>query len=45
MVVEGVSQQLEFNHYYGLFNTSLNCACHDLKSGCNCVLSLNLGQN
>ena len=45
MVVEGVSQQLQFNHYYGLFITSLNCVCRDLNSGCNCVLSLNLGQN
>ena len=45
MVVEGVSQQLQFNHYCGLFITSLNCACRDLNSGCNCVLSLNLGQN
>ena len=45
MVVEGVSQQLQFNHYCGLFITSLNCACRDFNSGCNCVLSLNLGQN
>ena len=45
MVVEGVFQQFQFNHYCGLFITSLNCACRDLNSGCNCVLSLNLGQN
>ena len=31
MVVEGVSQQLQFNHYCGLFNTSFNCACRDLN--------------
>ena len=31
MVVEGVSQQLQFNHYCGLFITSLNCACRDLN--------------
>ena len=45
MVVEGVSQQLQFNHYWGLFITSLNCACRDFNSGSNCVLSLNLRQN
>ena len=28
--MEGVSQQLQFNHYCGLFITSLNCACRDL---------------
>ena len=31
MVVEGVSQQLQFNHYCGLFITSLNCACRDFN--------------
>ena len=31
MVVEGVSQQLQFNHYYGLFITSFICACRDLN--------------
>ena len=45
MVVEGSSQQLQFNHYCGLFITSLNCACRDFNYGCNCVMSLNLGQN
>ena len=45
MVVEGVSQQLQFNHYCRLFITSLNSACRDFNSGCNCVLSLNLGKN
>ena len=29
--MEGVSQQLQFNHYCELFITSLNCACHDLN--------------
>ena len=28
--MEGSSQQLQFNHYCGLFITSLNCACLDL---------------
>ena len=45
MVVEGVSQKLQFNHYCGLFIISLNCSCRDFNSGCNYVLSLNLGQN
>ena len=45
MVVQGVSQQLQFNHYCGLFITSLNGACRDFNSSCNCVPSLNLGQN
>ena len=31
MVVEGVSQQLQFNHYYGRFITSFICACRDLN--------------
>ena len=31
MVVEGVSQQLQFNHYCGLFITSFICACRDLN--------------
>ena len=31
MVVEGVSQQLQFNHYCGLFITSFNYACRDLN--------------
>ena len=31
MVVEGVSQQLQFNHYCGLFITSIICACRDLN--------------
>ena len=43
--MDGSSQQLQFNHYYGLFIISLNCACRDFNSVCNCVLSLNLGQN
>ena len=30
MVVEGVSQQLQFNHYCGRFITSFICACRDL---------------
>ena len=29
--MEGVSQQLQFNHYCGLFITSFNCACCDLN--------------
>ena len=43
--MEGVSQQLQFNYYCGFFIPSFICACRDLNSGCNCVLSLNLGQN
>ena len=31
MVVEGVSQQLHFNHYCGLFITSIISACRDLN--------------
>ena len=31
MVVEGVSQQLQFNNYCGLFITSFICACRDLN--------------
>ena len=31
MVVERVSQQLQFNHYCGLFITSFICACRDLN--------------
>ena len=31
MVVEGVSQQLQFNHYCGLFITSFICICRDLN--------------
>ena len=31
MIVEGVSQQLQFNHYCGLFITLLNCACRDFN--------------
>ena len=45
MVVEGVSHQLQFNHYCGLFISSLNYACRNFNYGCYCVLSLNLGQN
>ena len=45
MIVEGVSQQLQFNHYCGLFIILLNCACRDFNVRLNCVLSLNLGQN
>ena len=29
--MEGVSQQLHFNHYCGLFITSFICACRDLN--------------
>ena len=29
--MERVSQQLQFNHYYGLFITSFICACRDLN--------------
>ena len=29
--MEGSSQQLQFNHYCGLFITSFNCACRDLN--------------
>ena len=29
--MEGSSQQLQFNHYRGLFITSFNCACRDLN--------------
>ena len=43
--MDGNSQQLQFNHYCGLFIISLNCACRDFNSVYNCVLSLNLGQN
>ena len=31
MVVKGVSQQLQFNHYFGLFITSFISACRDLN--------------
>ena len=31
MIVKGDSQQLQFNHYYGLFITSLNFACCDFN--------------
>ena len=31
MVVEAVSQQLQFNHYCGRFITSFICACRDLN--------------
>ena len=31
MVVEGVSQQLKFNHYCWHFITSFICACGDLN--------------
>ena len=29
--MEGFSQQLQFNHYCGLFITSFICACRDLN--------------
>ena len=29
--MEGVSQQLQFNHYCGLFITSFICTCRDLN--------------
>ena len=29
--MKGVSQQLQFNHYCGLFITSFICACRDLN--------------
>ena len=29
--MEGVSQQLQFNHYCGLFITFLNCACRNFN--------------
>ena len=45
MKVKGDSQELKFNHYCGLFITSFTFAFRDLNSGCNCALSLNLGQN
>ena len=31
MIVKGDSQQLQFNHYCGLFITSLNFACRDFN--------------
>ena len=31
MIVKGDSQQLQFNHYYGLFITSFNFACRDFN--------------
>ena len=31
MIAEGVSQQLQFNHYGGLFITSIYCACRDFN--------------
>ena len=34
MIVKGVSQQLQFNHYCGLFITSINCACRDFNVLC-----------
>ena len=44
MIVEGVSQQLKFNHDCGLFITLIALVTTSM-SCCNCVLSLNLGQN
>ena len=44
MIVEGVSQQLQFNHDCGLFIPLIALAATSM-SGFNCVLSLNLGQN
>ena len=29
--MEGVSQQLHFNHYCGIFIISFNCACRELN--------------
>ena len=29
--MKGVSQQLQFNHFFGLFITTFNCACCDLN--------------
>ena len=29
--MEGVSQQLQLNHYWGLFITSFICTCRDLN--------------
>ena len=29
--MKGVSQQLQFNHFCGLFITAFNCACRDLN--------------
>ena len=31
MIMKGDSQQLQFNHYCGLFITSLNFACRDFN--------------
>ena len=31
MIVKGDSQQLQFNHYCGLFITSLNFSCRDFN--------------
>ena len=31
MVVKGVSQRLQFNHYCRLFIISFNCACRDFN--------------
>ena len=45
MKVKRDSQQLQFNHYCGLFIISLYFACCDFNSGCKCAMSLNLGQN
>ena len=44
MILEGVSQQLQFNHDCGLFITLITLVATSM-SGCNYVLSLNLGQN
>ena len=31
MIMKGDSQQLQFNHYYGLFIISLNFVCRDFN--------------
>ena len=31
MIMKGDSQQLQFNHYCGLFITSINFACRDFN--------------
>ena len=44
MILEGASQQLQFNHDCGLIITLIALVTTSM-SGCNYVLSLNLWQN
>ena len=43
--MEGVSQQLQFNHYCGLFITSFICACRDLNFRLQLCVVINFRAN